>query len=634
MSNCLRSEAQLTCNVCGQLYEEPRILPCLHTFCTKCIESLDAFIPSLLPPVGAKSATDPGKSGALKDSSQISCTLESKESGASGYETGKSPSTSVASLPLPGFRSRGRSTSRSTLQSENSMREKSRTILCPTCDSEVDLPRDGVCHLPLHYILQNKVLTVTLSDSISDAGDEQSYQKSLCELCVSDVHAVSWCIDCQANICAFCSEAHKRQRKTGAHRVLTLQEAQGRRLVGCPGLVALGNRDRPWPVCPQHPTEELCLFCETCQTTVCRDCCMSIGEHRTHRSRFVSEVAKEKIADLRNLLATVVPSAEALRSSLANVRATAKQVLVRESEAAREVNDFVDDYVKALEVHRQNLLERVKKMCEIKQRILKLQCIQLEQALEDVQTLCSFIAQLLQEGSEVEILTLLGHVEKRHKDLGTEKYRLEPRIDEYLQFLRDEVAGQVNGFLVKGVLTAQKICPSKCILKGNGVPAVRQGQKVDVVLIAKDMEGLPMRKGGQHPKVELLYKDDSNKRVPVKTTDRKDGTYLLSFHPEETGLYWLNVKFQDKHIQGSPYPVTVKSKWQSHSGKFHCCTFCSSGGRKDVKCGCGGTMPGGFKGCGHGHEGHPGKKHWSCCGTILENSECSRPPPRIFEYTI
>lgn len=31
---------------------------------------------------------------------------------------------------------------------------------------------------------------------------------------------------------------------------------------------------------------------------------------------------------------------------------------------------------------------------------------------------------------------------------------------------------------------------------------------------------------------------------------------------------------------------------------------------------------GGFKGCGHGHKGHPGKPHWSCCGNTAEQSEC------------
>lgn len=32
-----------------------------------------------------------------------------------------------------------------------------------------------------------------------------------------------------------------------------------------------------------------------------------------------------------------------------------------------------------------------------------------------------------------------------------------------------------------------------------------------------------------------------------------------------------------------------------HTGIYHCCTFCSSGGKKEATCGCGGTMPGNIK---------------------------------------
>ncbi|KAF3427439.1 hypothetical protein E2986_06511 [Frieseomelitta varia] len=59
-----------------------------------------------------------------------------------------------------------------------------------------------------------------------------------------------------------------------------------------------------------------------------------------------------------------------------------------------------------------------------------------------------------------------------------------------------------------------------------------------------------------------------------------------------------------------------------HAGIYHCCTFCSSGGKKEAICGCRGLMPGGYKGCGHGHVGHPGVHHWSCCGSILRYGCC------------
>lgn len=33
---------------------------------------------------------------------------------------------------------------------------------------------------------------------------------------------------------------------------------------------------------------------------------------------------------------------------------------------------------------------------------------------------------------------------------------------------------------------------------------------------------------------------------------------------------------------------------------------------------------GGYRGCGHAHFGHPGAKHWSCCGSTDRNSTCTQ----------
>lgn len=88
--------------------------------------------------------------------------------------------------------------------------------------------------------------------------------------------------------------------------------------------------------------------------------------------------------------------------------------------------------------------------------------------------------------------------------------------------------------------------------------------------------------------------------------------------------------------QGSPFDVTVRPPPSSrpHSGTFHCCAFCSGGGSKDARCACGGRMPGGYMGCGHSHGGHPGRKHWSCCGNPLRKSFCSRPVSIMYQFTI
>lgn len=60
--------------------------------------------------------------------------------------------------------------------------------------------------------------------------------------------------------------------------------------------------------------------------------------------------------------------------------------------------------------------------------------------------------------------------------------------------------------------------------------------------------------------------------------------------------YLLNRPTLSRHVlQGSPFILNVKRKLRHHSGTFHCCSFCSSGGAKEARCGCPGTMPGSHK---------------------------------------
>lgn len=142
---------------------------------------------------------------------------------------------------------------------------------------------------------------------------------------------------------------------------------------------------------------------------------------------------------------------------------------------------------------------------------------------------------------------------------------------------------------------------------------------------ARDVDNYPLCHGGEKIVVELRYKDSTARTIPVTITDHRDGTYSMNFIPDAAGELSLSVVIKSKHVKGSPFSLVVRTV-HPHNGMFHCCSFCSSNGNKQVICGCGARMPG-YKGCGHGHEGHPGRRHWSCCGNVYEHSECDNISP-------
>jgi len=172
-----------------------------------------------------------------------------------------------------------------------------------------------------------------------------------------------------------------------------------------------------------------------------------------------------------------------------------------------------------------------------------------------------------------------------------------------------------------GIITMQTVEPSLCTLQWEGFSQLRLHRKVDLLLLSRDADGVALCHGGLEINCMIKYKDASTKFLPIDVSDHRDGTYSISFTPDTQGTLVLTVNINDRQIKGSPYTFHSRQV-RPHNGIYHCCSFCSGKGSKTVKCSCDGRMPG-YSGCGHGHAGHPGRRHWSCCGNVLENSECS-----------
>ncbi|XP_067896838.1 E3 ubiquitin-protein ligase TRIM45 isoform X2 [Heterodontus francisci] len=529
------------CLVCKNFYTDPKILPCLHTFCLDCVRGLEQFSVGRTPSKG-----ESGSGGALHCSQPGVC------------------------------------------------------ILCPVCDCEVHVPPAGLQGLTSNQLILNEVLLESL---------KKPDYRLVCDLC-SDGNAERRCHICSTNLCDFCSKAHRRQKMTASHSTVALEDLRG------------GNERIVKPiVCVVHPAEELRLFCETCDRLVCRDCCMV--DHRDHNCDFIASVISKQGSFIRELLKQTQPHIGALQETLQKISNTRHRVQERLGMITEEINNFTENYIRALEKHRNRLLKELEELRVQKENSLNLQQIQLEQILADMKTGVDFTEHLLTNGSHVEILLTKYVVINRLKQLNNISYSTHPGEDDGIRFQPQERAGQCDGFEVFGIVVTKAVDPTKCVLQGEGLHVARQDQPSVFVLVCNDQSGQQMGRGGESIEVSIFNKKNKECSLKALLEDNHDGTYRFTYTPRVSGSYvgWVSVKGQ--HVQGSPFTITVGSKFHKHTGIFHCCTFCSSAGQKDVRCGCRGTMPGGYQGCGHGHKGHPGQPHWSCCGRLTENSECS-----------
>ncbi|XP_059061838.1 E3 ubiquitin-protein ligase TRIM45 [Achroia grisella] len=562
------------CKLCKKELAEPRLLGCLHSFCTRCLQGLH----------------QEGEAEAWSEVDIGSIQLEHGESSggvsaASGYESDLHNSDSEDSWEHKS-RKHGILTRKVSGKSVQ-------FLLCPTCGHETPLPLGGISALPLNYVLLRKMMA---------AERERGKASVLCDLCNSDTKAESRCSQCLVSLCSSCGDSHHRQKATSRHSLHPLD---------------------PLPVkyCSQHPKAELSVYCATCQQVICRDCC--IIAHSGHALANASRAAAERARLLRDACerARLVPD---------NVERATRilddEAFQSDSGAARvegEVMAWAEQYVRAAAVHAAALrAAAARARAQHRARVRRRRRALRERALHAHHAV-HFAEELLSEAKEDELLSLSGAVLRRLERLT----ELQPLSDTPKCELRfAPTAPAPHDPTLVGRLFTQAPDPEKCVLNTEGLQDLQVDCEHEVILELRDSSGERIWCGGEQVAGLLRRRDARAAPAAARVRDRGDGSYALALAPRTPGAYLLAVTLHDAPVRGSPFLCAARVP-KPHWGVFHCCAFCSSGGRRDAVCGCGGVMPGGYKGCGHGHAGWPGARHWSCCGRTARAAPCAGAGP-------
>ncbi|XP_076456814.1 uncharacterized protein LOC143291086 isoform X2 [Babylonia areolata] len=171
---------ELTCSICLELFEEPVLLPCAHTFCRQCLRDFCARRPS------------------SQGTATTGIAITGRDSGG-GNGTGTGTGTGNGTSSGSGSGSGSGTT----------------VLLCPKCRANVKLGAEGIDGLPKNTTLANIIL------SFDEEGQRQ--KNTPCDVCDSDPprNGFKSCSDCTLTFCRTCFAQLHPLRGAFTHHVIT-----------------------------------------------------------------------------------------------------------------------------------------------------------------------------------------------------------------------------------------------------------------------------------------------------------------------------------------------------------------------------------------------------------------------------
>ncbi|XP_076804243.1 transcription intermediary factor 1-alpha-like isoform X1 [Clavelina lepadiformis] len=253
-----------SCMMCKRSLKgnNPLLLGCLHSFCSKCILKRKYFRISNSITLAMKAQQD--RQLAQKGDA---CLLSPEIPEDLG----------LSSLPESAFQSL---TTLKHFIAENNDTLGKMVVKCQICE----------CNTRAKVIARNYFSSFQAKTEEVPATTETSADEKFCTSCEEKSLAVRFCQECDDYLCEDCLTAHKRVKLTKDH---TLQLITG---------VTINEKSEETTLkqyCRKHVKEQIKLFCETCSVLTCRDCQLEF--HRDHKYLFVQEAANNQTKILETM---------------------------------------------------------------------------------------------------------------------------------------------------------------------------------------------------------------------------------------------------------------------------------------------------------------------------------------------
>ncbi|XP_078614316.1 uncharacterized protein LOC144883596 [Branchiostoma floridae x Branchiostoma japonicum] len=287
-------------------------------------------------------------------------------------------------------------------------KQKVKTELdCPTCRSKTLLPDGGVAGLKDNFFVESLKDTVNVHKKLTNEGESL-----VCGSCETKSGAESFCTECGEFLCDECVAIHRRIKVTKGHQVIGVEQLKAES-------DTVKIKPRPLPPCRIHSQETLKLFCIDCSEAICQIC--TVLSHKDHKYEYFTDRAVKAKEDILGLLARTEKKmvdlknadqqAHALKTELEkNFTETIKKIKRKAEQTRKELVALVNQ-------QETELLDCVATVSQTRSKEFSTAIEEIETATVALESATEFGRNIVEHGSEFDIMAVSGEVSGRLKKL-------------------------------------------------------------------------------------------------------------------------------------------------------------------------------------------------------------------------
>ncbi|XP_070539273.1 tripartite motif-containing protein 2-like [Ptychodera flava] len=392
----------------------------------------------------------------------------------------------------------------------------------------------------------------TKRSSTFETGGSQKRQKVEdegpvnCEGC-KERQAVHRCAECRLILCSKCTSRHEHMEISKGQSDVRLDKYLSEEL-----------SKKSDVYCNFHPENEVHLFCESCQESICPDC---IATHPIpdHVHRNLQEAADTYREQLKKMVKRLKIDGYAAKSLDTGKTFTKDQLDTYWQEEAVKVKNKAKAITQRVEKEEFTLLNTLRLEYEMITQAMESDLNEweerhgnIEQACHDIEALLHHSNAKLLSSKRETVSNIQEYVHRMDQLKTTELIKFQPSYDlpehGVLGFLKFDVSA------------------SFCTVENLPTRLVR-GESVNAKVRIADGRGNLVISCKQI-KAKIWKEDGSSQDLTV--LDDKDGTHIMKITADVGGMHKVTVELGDQPIPGSPFFISIKGLVKTIGrGKLH-----------------------------------------------------------------